>query len=41
MADRIEPGMCLAEREDVLKKEIHAVLRNVVAEIEKGASEEV
>jgi len=37
VADRISPEMELAEREDVLKKEIHAVLRDVVALIEKDA----
>lgn len=39
VADRLEPGMVLAEREDVLRKEIHAVLRDVVAAIERDAEE--
>ena len=39
VAPRIEDGMILAEREAVLNKEMHQVLRDVVAEVEKAAAE--
>lgn len=39
VAPRLEDGMVLAEREAVLNREMHQVLRDVVAETEKSASE--
>lgn len=39
VAPRLEDGMVLAEREAVLNREMHQVLRDVVAEAEKSAAE--
>ncbi len=39
VAPRIEDGMILAEREAVLNKEMHQVLRDVVAEVDRAAAE--